>query len=94
MRILYHVALSPFSRKVRLVLAEKGLEFTLKFEKTWERRPEFLALNPAGEVPVLIEPDGAVVVGTEAGRRVSRRSLSRNKADRRATRRSAPKSGG
>ena len=66
MRILYHVTLSPFSRKVRLVLAEKGLEFTLKFEKTWERRPEFLALNPAGEVPVLIEPEGAVVVGTEA----------------------------
>ena len=66
MRILYHVTLSPFSRKVRLVLAEKGLEFTLKFEKTWERRPEFLALNPAGEVPVLIEPDGAVVAGTEA----------------------------
>jgi glutathione S-transferase len=53
MRILYHVTLSPFSRKVRLVLAEKGLDFTLKFEKTWERRPEFLALNPAGEVPVL-----------------------------------------
>jgi len=60
MRILYHVTLSPFSRKVRLVLAEKGLEFTLKIEKTWERRPEFLALNPAGEVPVLIEPEGAV----------------------------------
>src|SRR5215213_11939035 len=66
MRILYHVTLSPFSRKVRLVLAEKGLEFTLKFEKTWERRPEFLALNPAGEVPVLIEPDTTVLVGTEA----------------------------
>ena len=66
MRILYHVTLSPFSRKVRLVLAEKGLEFTLKFEKTWERRPEFLALNPAGEGPVLIEPDETVVVGTEA----------------------------
>ncbi len=66
MRILYHVTLSPFSRKVRLVLAEKGLEFTLKFEKTWERRPEFLALNPAGEVPVLIEPDGAVLAGTDA----------------------------
>ena len=58
--------LSPFSRKVRIVLAEKNLEFTLKFEKTWERRPEFLALNPAGEVPVLIEPDGTVIAGTEA----------------------------
>ena len=66
MRVLYHLTLSPFSRKVRLVLAEKNLEFTLKLEKVWERRPEFLALNPAGEVPVLIEPDGTVIAGTEA----------------------------
>ena len=52
--------------KVRIVLAEKNLEFTPKLEKVWERRPEFLALNPAGEVPVLIEPDGTVLAGTEA----------------------------
>ena len=32
----------------------------------WERRPEFLALNPAGEVPVLIEPDGTVLADTTA----------------------------
>jgi glutathione S-transferase len=61
MRLLYHLWLSPFARKVRLVLQEKNLEFTLKVEKAWERRPEFLALNPAGEVPVLVEPDGAVL---------------------------------
>ena len=66
MRVLYHVTLSPFARKVRIVLAEKNLEFTLKLEKVWERRPEFLALNPTGEVPVLIEPDGTVLAGTEA----------------------------
>ncbi|HEV2301153.1 MAG TPA: glutathione S-transferase family protein [Stellaceae bacterium] len=66
MRVLYHLSLSPFSRKVRIVLREKGLDFTLKSEKVWERRPEFLALNPAGEVPVLIEPDGTVLAGTEA----------------------------
>ena len=66
MRVLYHLTLSPFARKVRVVLAEKNLEFTLKLEKVWERRPEFLALNPAGEVPVLIEPDGTVLAGTEA----------------------------
>ena len=66
MRVLYHPTLSPFARKVRIVLAEKSLEFTLKLEKVWERRPEFLALNPAGEVPVLIEPDGTVLAGTEA----------------------------
>jgi glutathione S-transferase len=66
MRVLYHHPLSPFSRKVRVVLREKDLDFTPKLEKVWERRPEFLALNPAGEVPVLIEPDGTVLAGSEA----------------------------
>jgi glutathione S-transferase len=66
MRVLYHVTLSPFARKVRIILVEKNLEFTPKLEKVWERRPEFLALNPAGEVPVLIEPDGTVLAGTAA----------------------------
>jgi len=66
MRILYHFWLSPPSRKLRVILQEKGLEFTLKVEKMWERRPEFLALNPAGEVPVLIEPDGTVLADATA----------------------------
>jgi glutathione S-transferase len=65
MRVLYHSLLSPTSRKVRVVLAEKSLDFTMKAEKPWERRPEFLALNPAGEVPVLIDADN-VLAGTEA----------------------------
>lgn len=55
MRTLYHLWLCPFARKVRIVLAEKKLPFELELEKVWERRDEFLALNPAGEVPVLIE---------------------------------------
>jgi glutathione S-transferase len=66
MRLLYHFWLSPLSRKIRLVLQEKNLDFTMQVEKTWERRPEFLALNPAGEVPVLIEPDGAVLADAGA----------------------------
>src|SRR5579863_5496953 len=66
MRVLYHSLLSPTCRKVRVVLAEKNLDFTMKAEKPWERRPEFLALNPAGDVPVLIEPDSTVLAGTEA----------------------------
>src|SRR5947209_19907609 len=66
MRVLYHLWLSPCARKVRIVLREKNLDFTLKNEKVWERRPEFLALNPAGEVPVLIEPEGTVLADTGA----------------------------
>jgi len=62
MRVLYHMWLSPACRKVRLVLGEKELEFEMRVEKVWERRDDFLELNPAGEVPVLVEPggDGAV----------------------------------
>ena len=46
-RLLHHLWLSPFCRKVRVCLAEKGLDFVLRTEKVWEQRPEFLALNPA-----------------------------------------------
>jgi glutathione S-transferase len=66
MRLLYHIWLSPACRKIRIVLAEKSLDFTMKVERVWERRPEFLALNPSGEVPVLIEPDGSVLADSWA----------------------------
>src|SRR5271155_1576113 len=66
MRTLYHLWLSPFARKVRVILKEKHLEFEMKVEKVWERRPEFLALNPAAEVPVLIEPEGQVLAEATA----------------------------
>lgn len=66
MRVLYHFWLSPFCRKVRLVLAEKSLEIELEAEKYWQRQPEFLALNPAGQVPVLQEADGRVIADSQA----------------------------
>lgn len=63
MRTLFHHPLSAFSRKIRVAMAELRLEFGLEVEKTWERRADFLMLNPAGEVPVLVEDDGIVVCG-------------------------------
>ena len=65
MRTLFHLWLHPFSRKVRLVLAEKNLDFTGQIEKIWERRTDFLALNPAGDVPVLIEKDGTTLANSQ-----------------------------
>ncbi len=62
MRTLFHHPLCPFSRKVRVVLKEKNLDFELMAERVWERRPEYLEMNPAGEVPVMVEPDGKVIV--------------------------------
>ena len=65
MRTLFHLWLHPFSRKVRIALSEKKLDFDLKIEKVWERRTEFLALNPAGDVPVLVEEDGTTLANSQ-----------------------------
>ena len=61
MRVLYHLPLSPYARKVRLVLAEKRLPFELRTEKVWSRRPDYLELNPACTVPTLVEDNGLVI---------------------------------
>jgi len=53
MNRLFHVPLSPFSRKVRLSLAEKRIEVELIEERYWEQDADFLRRNPAGKVPVL-----------------------------------------
>ncbi|CAO3407730.1 glutathione S-transferase family protein [Azospirillum largimobile] len=63
MRTLYHHPIHPLSRVARVMLAEKGLPFEPVVEKPWERRTDFLKMNPAGEVPVLVEEDGTVVAG-------------------------------
>lgn len=66
MRVLYHHWLSPFCRKVRLALAEKRLECETRIENVWERRTEFIALNPAGDVPVLVESAGHALADAAA----------------------------
>ena len=58
---LYHYPLNPFSRTVRLCLYEKNISYVMVFEKPWERRIDFLRLNPAGSVPVFEDEDGTVL---------------------------------
>lgn len=62
---LYHTALSPFCRKVRLVLAEKRIEVELVEERYWEGNSELLRRNPAGKVPVL-RHDGRLMAESQA----------------------------
>ena len=64
MRQLYHIAIDPGCRAIRIMLAEKSLECELRTEKVWERREVFLRLNPAGQVPVFIDEDGTTIAGT------------------------------
>jgi glutathione S-transferase len=54
MLTLFHHPLSPRSRYVRLILSEYAMPARLVEERFWERREEFLLLNPACEVPVLM----------------------------------------
>jgi glutathione S-transferase len=56
----------PECRKVRIVIAEKGLDFDMRVEEVWKRREAFLALNPAGAVPVLVEEDGVALSDSAA----------------------------
>lgn len=46
-------------------MSEKKLEFKLEIEKIWERRTAFLAMNPAGDVPVLAEADGTILANSQ-----------------------------
>jgi glutathione S-transferase len=66
MRTLYHAWLNPFARKVRVALGEKKLEFEAVAVEDGPPSPDLVALNPAGEVPVLIEPDGTVLADSVA----------------------------
>lgn len=55
--ILYHAWASTCSQKVRLCLAEKGVqveERVLDLRRFEQLAPDFLALNPEGMVPVLV----------------------------------------
>lgn len=63
MATLYHSPFCPNSRFIRLVLAEMGMEPTLVEERAWERRRDFLIVNPAGTTPVLVEQTGLAVPG-------------------------------
>ena len=54
MLTLFQHPFCPHSRFVRLALGELGLEARLVEERVWERREEFLTLNPAGTTPVLL----------------------------------------
>lgn len=63
MPTLFHQPMSPPCRTVRLALAEKNVAVELVEHRDWERDEAFLALNPAGEAPVLIVDDETVVSG-------------------------------
>ena len=63
MPTLYHFPMSSHSRFIRLVLEEYGHQCELIEEHVWERRKAFLALNPAGTLPVMVDDSTRVLCG-------------------------------
>jgi glutathione S-transferase len=63
---VYHYSLCPFSRKLRIILKEKGISFELFQEPYWQRRKSFLKLNPACETPVIITDNKTVLYGNNS----------------------------
>src|SRR5882762_7469699 len=61
---LYQSAGSPNSRRVRIFLAEKGLELTLlpvDLGKREQRSEEYRMINPRQMVPALVLEDGTAI---------------------------------
>jgi glutathione S-transferase len=52
---------SPFVRKVRIVAAEKRIDYTFEREDPWNPRPMLADHNPLGKVPVLVLEDGTAL---------------------------------
>lgn len=66
MRRLHHFQLSPFCRKVRLVMGEKKLVFESVPEKPWEPKADLFPLDPSGQLPVLVEDGGFRIADSQA----------------------------
>ncbi|MFN7668233.1 MAG: glutathione S-transferase N-terminal domain-containing protein [Burkholderiales bacterium] len=52
---------SPYARKVRIVLAEKKLDYQFVLEDVWSPNTGIKEFNPLGKVPCLIMDDGGAV---------------------------------
>ncbi|MGN7678634.1 MAG: glutathione S-transferase family protein [Anaplasma sp.] len=58
---LYSFSPCPFSRKVRVLLREKDIDFSIVEENPWKRRREFIAVNPVCQVPVLVSGRDVII---------------------------------
>jgi glutathione S-transferase len=52
---------SPYVRKVRVVLAEKKLDYAFELENVWSQDTKISASNPLGKVPCLVMEDGSAM---------------------------------
>src|SRR6185312_9291976 len=88
--IVYGGSISPFVRKVRDLLAEKGVEYTLEAVNPFSPPPDFLAISPLKRIPVLRDtdrpepntlPDSSIICDYLEHNIPSRRSIRRSRSN-------------
>ncbi len=65
MVLLIHHPVSPYSRKIRVLMSEKRMLFVLKEEEPWNLSQDVYKLNPAGSLPIFLF-DGNIISGNYA----------------------------
>ncbi|HHN67984.1 MAG TPA: glutathione S-transferase family protein [Thermopetrobacter sp.] len=63
---LYHFALDPFCRRIRLMLAEYGETPELVASPPWQPDAALFDFTPPAEMPLLVDDDGATAAGALA----------------------------
>ena len=63
---LYHYYLCSSSRYIRLILEEHKITYETQLENYWKPQKDFLKLNPAGHLPVLVNEENFSIIGTNA----------------------------
>ena len=57
----FHYPICPLSRQIRVYLTELNLEVSLVKEAYWERREDFIRINPGSTLPVIIFGEEAII---------------------------------
>ena len=57
MMVLFSGSTCPFSHRCRFVLSEKACDFEIQDVDLYNKPPEIDAMNPYGDVPILVERD-------------------------------------
>ena len=63
---IYHYYLCSSSRYIRLILEEQKIKYETQLENYWKPQKDFLQLNPAGHLPVIVNEENFPVIGANA----------------------------
>ena len=66
MIILHHYYLCSSSRYIRLILEEHKITYETQLENNWKPQKDFLELNPAGHLPVLVNEENFPIIGANS----------------------------